>query len=171
MDIIVDSLRQAFMPKRDYDKLREEEKSWTRLQWPLLTATISLLSLTVIVSVTVSLAIVFPANGSNRPFARPASDYYLMVVLVPSSIIFLSSVTYLFAGITVAYSAPARHGCLKVVENNCCASKRGGGQCLSILNLIFAAIFGLLALFLSSSLLLLGSSCSLPLFWCYEIAS
>ena len=30
-----------------------------------------------------------------------------------------------FAGITVAYSAPTRHGCLKVVENNYCASRRG----------------------------------------------
>lgn len=29
------------------------------------------------------------------------------------------------AGIAVAYSAPTRHGCLKVVENNYCASKRG----------------------------------------------
>lgn len=29
------------------------------------------------------------------------------------------------AGIIVAYSAPARHGCLKVVENNYCASRRG----------------------------------------------
>lgn len=28
-------------------------------------------------------------------------------------------------GMTVAYSAPTRHGCLKVVENNYCASKRG----------------------------------------------
>lgn len=36
---------------------------------------------------------------------------------------------YLFvccnAGISVAYTAPQRHGCLKVVENNCCASRRG----------------------------------------------
>lgn len=31
----------------------------------------------------------------------------------------------LVAGITVAYSAPTRNGCLKVVENNYCASKRG----------------------------------------------
>ncbi|OMO91029.1 hypothetical protein COLO4_18685 [Corchorus olitorius] len=75
------------------------------------------------------------------------------------------------SGITVAYSAPTRHGCLKVVENNYCASKRGGVRCLSILNMVFAVIFGLLALFLGSSLLTLGSSCSLPLFWCYEIAS
>jgi hypothetical protein len=28
-------------------------------------------------------------------------------------------------GISVAYSAPQRHGCLRIVENNCCASKRG----------------------------------------------
>lgn len=30
-----------------------------------------------------------------------------------------------FVGITVAYSAPTRHGCLKVVDNNYCASRRG----------------------------------------------
>lgn len=47
----------------------------------------------------------------------------------------------------------------------------GGVRCLSILNVVFAVIFGLLALFLGSSLLTLGSSCSLPLFWCYEIAT
>lgn len=35
---------------------------------------------------------------------------------------------------------------------------------------MFAVIFGLLALFLGSSLLTLGSGCSVPLFWCYEIA-
>lgn len=29
------------------------------------------------------------------------------------------------AGIIVAYAAPKRHECLKVVENNYCASKRG----------------------------------------------
>ncbi|KAK9683729.1 hypothetical protein RND81_10G161000 [Saponaria officinalis] len=74
-------------------------------------------------------------------------------------------------GITVAYSAPQRHGCLKVVENNYCTSKRGGVRCLAILNMVFAIVFGLLALFLGSSLLTLGSSCSVPLFWCYEIAS
>ncbi|CAL5440559.1 unnamed protein product [Camellia sinensis] len=74
-------------------------------------------------------------------------------------------------GITVAYTAPTRHWCLKVVENNYCASKRGGVRCLSILNAVFAIIFGLLAIILGSSLLTLGSSCSLALFWCYEIAS
>ncbi|KAF5183738.1 transmembrane protein [Thalictrum thalictroides] len=74
-------------------------------------------------------------------------------------------------GILVSYSAPARHGCLRVVENNYCTSKRGGVRCLVIVNVVFGVIFGLLAMFLGSSLLTLGSSCSLPLFWCYEIAS
>lgn len=48
---------------------------------------------------------------------------------------------------------------------------QGGVRCLSILNLVFAITFGLLALFLGSTLLTLGSRCSIPLFWCYEIAS
>ncbi|CAL1386402.1 unnamed protein product [Linum trigynum] len=47
----------------------------------------------------------------------------------------------------------------------------GGVRCLYILNIIFAIIFGLLALLLGSTLLTLGSSCSVPLFWCYEIAA
>ncbi|KAK3010274.1 hypothetical protein RJ639_011082 [Escallonia herrerae] len=75
------------------------------------------------------------------------------------------------ARIAVAYTAPVRHGCLKVVENNYCASRRGGVRCLFILNVVFAILFGLLALFLGSTLLTLGSSCSASLFWCYEIAS
>ncbi|KVH99879.1 hypothetical protein Ccrd_021883 [Cynara cardunculus var. scolymus] len=75
-------------------------------------------------------------------------------------------------GITVAYTAPTRHGCLKVVENNYCAPNRGGVRCLFILNFMFAIAFGLLAIFLGSTLLTLGrSGCSIPLFWCYEIAS
>nr|DAD26887.1 TPA_asm: hypothetical protein HUJ06_028355 [Nelumbo nucifera] len=152
----------------------------------------------VLVSVFISLNIVFPADEGKRPFCRDrrlqplsvnfsadsdlfprafylteqeAADYYWMVVFMPSAIIFFVSVVYLLAGIFVAYSAPTRHGCLRVVENNYCASKRGGVRCLSILNSVFAVIFGLLALFLGSTLLTLGSSCSLPLFWCYEIAS
>jgi len=39
--------------------------------------------------------------------------------------IFISHSFSFATGITVAYSAPTRHGCLKVVENNYCASKRG----------------------------------------------
>lgn len=40
----------------------------------------------------------------------------------------------------------------------------GGVRCLLILNAVFAVVFGLLALFLGSTLLTLGSSCSMPLF-------
>ncbi|XP_071696172.1 uncharacterized protein [Rutidosis leptorrhynchoides] len=98
-------------------------------------------------------------------------DYYWTVLFLPSVILFAFSAVYLVAGISVSYAAPAKHGCLKVVENNYCASKRGGVRCLSILNFVFAIIFGLLALFLGSTLLTLGSKCSIPLFWCYEISS
>ncbi|CAK7353312.1 unnamed protein product [Dovyalis caffra] len=198
MALISDALRQAFMPKHEYESLREEDKAWVKLQRPLLVSTVGIICLVIFVSTTVSFKIVFPGDGGKRPFCngnrlqplpmknggdsdlfpgafyltdQETVDYYWMVVFVPSVIVFLVSLAYLVAGMNVAYSAPARHGCLKVVENNYCASKRGGVRCLSILNGVFAIIFGLLALFLGSSLLTLGSSCSLPLFWCYEIAT
>ncbi|EOY29687.1 hypothetical protein QUC31_020645 [Theobroma cacao] len=202
MAIIGDALRQAFMPKHEYESLREEDKAWTKLQRPILIGSIGIICLAIFVCTVISLKIVFPGDDLKRPFCddrrlqplpvnvkgggggdsdllpgafsltdQETVDYYWMVVFVPSMIIFLASVLYLVAGITVAYAAPTRHGCLKVVENNYCASKRGGVRCLSILNVVFAIIFGLLALFLGSSLLTLGSSCSLPLFWCYEIGS
>jgi len=37
----------------------------------------------------------------------------------------------------VAYSAPNRHGCLKVVENNYCASRRG---MFSSLSMVFSLV-------------------------------
>ncbi|KAL3655668.1 hypothetical protein CASFOL_000064 [Castilleja foliolosa] len=224
MAIVGDALRQAFMPKHEYQSLRDEEKAWHRLQKPFISLTLALISLAVLISTVISLKIVFPDDNLRRPFCRdlriqPLSinftsegtgagesdlltgafaltdqetvDYYWMVVFIPSAMVFSASVVYLIAGITVAYAAPARHGCLKVVENNYCASRRritkvflaytkanleitvsvGGVRCLSILNIVFAITFGLLALFLGSTLVTLGSSCSLPLFWCYETAS
>ncbi|XP_022730277.1 uncharacterized protein LOC111285220 isoform X1 [Durio zibethinus] len=202
MEIIGDALRQAFMPKHEYESLREEDKALTRLQRPILIGSIGIICLAIFVCTIISLEIVFPRDVLKRLFCddqrlqplplnvkgggaggsdllpgafyltdQETVDYYWMVVFIPSMVIFLASVAYLVAGITVAYSAPTRHGCLKVVENNYCASKRGGVRCLSILNVVFAIIFGLLAIFLGSSLLTLGSSCSLPLFWCYEISS
>lgn len=45
-----------------------------------------------------------------------------------------------FAGITVAYSAPNRHGCLKVVDNNYCASRRG---MISSLSMVFPVCYAL----------------------------
>ncbi|KAB2024798.1 hypothetical protein ES319_D06G110600v1 [Gossypium barbadense] len=202
MAFLGDALRQAFMPKHEYESLREEDKAWTKLQRPILIGSIVIICVAIFVCMIISLKIVFPGDDLKRPFCddrrlqplplnpkgggvgdpdlfpgafyltdQETVDYYWLVVFIPSMIIFLASAVYLVAGIVVAYSAPTRHGCLKVVENNYCASKRGGVRCLSILNAVFALIFGLLALFLGSSLLTLGSSCSLPLFWCYEIAS
>lgn len=199
MSIISDALRQAFMPKREYESLREEEKAWAKLQRPVTISFVAIIWLAIIISTVISLKIVFPASDGKRPFCvrkiqsmeigmkgrsysdlipgafyltdQEIADYYWMVVFIPSLIVFVLSGVYLIAGITVAYSAPTRHGCLKVVDNNYCASRRGGVRCLSILNLIFAIIFGLLALFLGSSLLTFMSNCSTPLFWCYEVAS
>lgn len=199
MSIISDALRQAFMPKREYESLREEEKAWGKLQRPVTISFVAIIWLAIIISTVISLKIVFPASDRKRPFCvrkiqsmeigmkgrsysdlipgafyltdQEIADYYWMVVFIPSLIVFVLSGVYLIAGITVAYSAPTRHGCLKVVDNNYCASRRGGVRCLSILNLIFAIIFGLLALFLGSSLLTFMSNCSTPLFWCYEVAS
>ncbi|KAK6927382.1 hypothetical protein RJ641_005973, partial [Dillenia turbinata] len=197
MDIITDALRQAFMPRHEYDSLREEDRALVRLQRPLVISAFVVICLAVFISTLISLKIMFPNDPGKRPFCRdlrvspipingsdsdlfPGAlyltdqetvDYFYAVIFVPSSMVFLVSVIYLVAGIAVAYYAPARHGCLKVVENNFCASKGGGVRCLSIINMIFAVVFGLLALFLGSSLLTLGSSCSQALFWCYEIAS
>ncbi|KAJ8637558.1 hypothetical protein MRB53_011825 [Persea americana] len=198
MAIIGDALRQAFMPKHEYERLHEEEKAWGRLQRPLVTAIVVILWTAVIVSTFISVRIVFPGDDGNRPFCHGrerrieeleanASSYseawdfsmtedevvgiYWVVVFFPSAIVFSASAIYLLAGIAVAYSAPSRHGCLKVVENNYCASRRGGAHCLSILNTIFAVVFSLLSFFLGLIIQLLGSSCSLPLFWCYEVTS
>lgn len=199
MAIIGDALRQAFMPKQEYETLREEDRAWIKLQRPVLTSVVALLCFVVFTCTIVSLRIVFPSNVLRRPFcsdvkvqplpvygkARDSDlfpgafyltdqetvDFYWMVVFVPSAMVFLVSSVYLVAGIFVAYSVPHRHWFLKVVENNYCASRRGGVRCLSILNIVFAIIYGLLAIFLGSTLLTLGSSCSMPLFWCYEISS
>ncbi|XP_059640896.1 uncharacterized protein LOC132283039 isoform X2 [Cornus florida] len=200
MAIIGDALRQAFMPKHEYESLREEDRAWSRLQRPLLMGGVALITAAIIISTFISLNIVFLGENGRRPFCsnrrlqllpinasssgdpdifpgafyltdQETVDFFWMVVFIPSTVLFFASAVYLIAGIIVAYAAPRRHGCLKVVENNYCASRRGGVRCLSILNAVFAIIFGLLALFLGSSLLTLGSNCSLPLFWCYEIAS
>ncbi|KAF8048431.1 hypothetical protein N665_2518s0008 [Sinapis alba] len=199
MAIIGDALRQAFMPKQEYESLREEDRAWIKLQRPLLTSIVAFLCFVIFTCTIVSLRIVFPSNVLRRPFCSDVKvqplpvygkargsdlfpgafyltdqetvDFYWMVVFVPSVMVFLVSSVYLVAGIFVAYSVPHRHWFLKVVENNYCASRRGGVRCLSILNIVFAIIYGLLAIFLGSTLLTLGSSCSMPLFWCYEISS
>ncbi|KAJ8432399.1 hypothetical protein Cgig2_010001 [Carnegiea gigantea] len=198
MDVIGDALRQAFMPKHEYHNLREEDKALIKLQRPICMVIVGIISLAIVISTAISLNIVFPGDAGNRPFCnglrieplpinvtsdsdslpeafyltdQQTVDYFYVALFLPSLLLFMVSVIYLVAGIMVAYSAPQRHGCLRVVENNYCASRRGGVRCLAILNMVFAVIFGLLALFLGSSLLTLGSNCSLPLFWCYEVVS
>ncbi|KAL8171667.1 hypothetical protein V2J09_023471 [Rumex salicifolius] len=173
MDLIGGALRQAFMPKHEYESLREEDKAWLKLRRPACIFALSVISLAIVISTAISLSIVFPQDSGKRPFCsdlrlQPLSinassmensdslpgafiltdqetvDYYYMVLFLPSFLLFLASVTYLVAG---------------------------GLRCLAILNSVFALIFFLLALFLGSSLLTVGSSCTLPLFWCYEITT
>lgn len=126
MAIIGDALRQAFMPKQEYESLREEDRAWIKLQRPTLMSIVALLSFVIFTCTIVSLKIVFPSNVLKRPFcsdvklqplpiygkARDSDlfpgafyltdqetvDYYWMVVFVPSTIIFLVSSVYLVAG-------------------------------------------------------------------------
>lgn len=128
MAIIGDALRQAFMPKREYESLREEEKAWGKLQRHLIMAFVAVIWLVIFVCTIISLNIVFPGNDGRRPFCvdrrlqpipigmkggsdsdlfpdaafyltdQEIADYYWMVVFIPSMIIFLVSVVYLIAG-------------------------------------------------------------------------
>ncbi|KAH9540846.1 hypothetical protein CY35_14G026400 [Sphagnum magellanicum] len=157
---------------------------------------VTLVWIAVVVAIVISVDIVFAVTGSDYPFClkrrlehmrvggdserdpgiasyafteEEAVQYYWAAVFLPTSVVFTITVIYLFAGMSVAYSAPERHGCLRVVENNWCASKRGGVRCLATLNLSFLIVFMMLAIFLGSSILTLGTECSRALFWCYEV--
>ena len=127
MEIIGDALRQAFMPKHEYESLRDEEKAWGKLRRPLVVTLMALVSVTVIVSTVISLNIVFPGSNGKRPFCsderlqplplnakgrgyiehfpgaffltdQETVDYYWMVVFLPSIFIFFVSLAYLVAG-------------------------------------------------------------------------
>lgn len=128
MAIIGDALRQAFMPKHEYESLREEDKAWLKLQRPFLISALTLICIVVAVCTIVSLKIVFPSDYGRRPFCsdvrlqplqinvkgeggdsdlfpgafyltdQETVDYYWMVVFIPSTIIFLASIVYLVAG-------------------------------------------------------------------------
>ncbi|CAN6915717.1 unnamed protein product [Brassica oleracea] len=106
-------------------------------------------------------------------------DFYWMVVFLPSMMIFLVSSVYLVAGelLYLFGSSPLLKITIVLQEeaidllDPVSGKFTGGVRCLSILNVVFAIIYGLLAIFLGSSLLALGSSCSVPLFWCYEVSS
>lgn len=68
MAIIGDALRQAFMPKHEYESLREEDKAWTRLQRPILIGSIGIICLAIFVCTVISLKILFPRDVLKRPF-------------------------------------------------------------------------------------------------------
>ncbi|KAH0871553.1 hypothetical protein HID58_078575, partial [Brassica napus] len=166
--IIRDALHQAFMPKQECESLREEEDiALIKLQrqWVSFALSSSLHDLHL--ENCVSFECSEEAVLRRRAFYltdQETVDFYWMVVFLPSMMIFLVSSVYLeFLWLIRLLTV--------IVENNYCASRRGGVRCLSILNVVFAIIYGLLAIFLGSSLLALGSSCSVPLFWCYEISS
>lgn len=118
MAIIGDALRQAFMPKQEYESLREEDRAWTKLQRPLVLSSVAFLCSVVFTCNIVSLNIVFPPPSSSRPFCsdgkvEPLNVYgsgsfdltdqetvafYWMVVFLPSMMLFLVSSVYLVAG-------------------------------------------------------------------------
>lgn len=189
-----DALRQAFMSKEDYAELREEERVWSRLQKPLCMMAITVVWTVVVVSMMVMVDVVFAVSGQSYPFCQKrrlpadgmaarsedlpkfvyteeeAVDAFWLVAFLPSSFVFVFATIYFLAGISVAYTAPERHSCLRVVENDCCASRRGGVRCLSTLNLSFMITFVLLSIFMGIFILRLGTPCSIALFWCYEVA-
>lgn len=68
--IIGDALRQAFMPKHEYESLREEDKAWTRLQRPISICVLSLITLSITISTLINLRIVFPTDQGQRPFCH-----------------------------------------------------------------------------------------------------
>lgn len=79
MAVIGDALRQAFMPKHEYESLRDEEKAWGKLQRPLVMASMAFIWLVVIVCTIISLNIVFPGDIGKRPFC---SDERLKPLLI-----------------------------------------------------------------------------------------
>ncbi|KAH7532960.1 hypothetical protein FEM48_Zijuj04G0078800 [Ziziphus jujuba var. spinosa] len=68
MAIIGEALRQAFMPKHEYECIREEERAWGKLQRPLSVAFMAFVSLLFIICTIISLNIVFPSDIAKRPF-------------------------------------------------------------------------------------------------------
>lgn len=127
MAIIGDALRQAFMPKHEYECIREEERAWGKLQRPLSVAFMAFVSLLFIICTIISLNIVFPSDIAKRPFCsdrrlqrlpvdvkeegdpdlfpgafyltdQEVVDYYWMVVFLPSMMVFSVTAVYLIAG-------------------------------------------------------------------------
>lgn len=159
MAIIGDALRQAFMPKHEYESLREEDKAWVKLQRPLLMSTVAIICLLILVCTAVSFKIVFPGGSGKRPFCtdrrlqplpinakgsdsdlfpgafyltdQETVDYYWMVVFIPSLIVFLASVAYLAAGKRILLDF-----CFDFVLAHVSLKSREGDECRNV-DLVF----------------------------------
>ncbi|EFJ32778.1 hypothetical protein SELMODRAFT_85797 [Selaginella moellendorffii] len=186
-----DALKQAFMSREDYESLPVGNKVWDNLARPVLLWATIVLGTAVFVAGVAMTAMVFEVGqwhscSRKRLTPLPAASlgesraaylltqeeariYFWMVIFLPTAAFFAVAVVYLASGIVVAYAAPKRHFMVRVVENSCCASKRGGVRCLSTLNLSFMVAAILMALFLGSSIVTLDTGCSIALFWCYEV--
>jgi hypothetical protein len=117
-----DALRQAFMAREDYEGLREEERVWARLQKPLGMVGVTVVWTAVVAAMMVMVDVVFAVSGDDFPFCQKrrlpfydapghraglpsylyteeeAVDAFWLVVFLPSSIVFVFSTIYLFAG-------------------------------------------------------------------------
>lgn len=115
------ALRQAFMSIEDYEGLREEERVWARLQRPLCMVGVTVVWTTVVVAMMIMVDVVFAVSGDDFPFCQKrrlpsygvagrgdipsyvyteeeAVDAFWLVVFLPSSVVFVFSSVYLFAG-------------------------------------------------------------------------
>jgi translation initiation factor 3 subunit L len=112
------ALQQAFMTREEYQEVREEDRAWRHLRRPLALLAGFLIFLVILAASSVSLSIVFP--GKAQPFCSKhpippsgilddsmhsyyfteyeATQYFWLVVFVPTAVLFVVSAAYLFAG-------------------------------------------------------------------------
>mgnify|MGYP007109629442 CR=1 FL=1 len=112
------AMQQVFMTREEYKEVREEDRAWRYLRRPLCLLATFLLFVVIIVSSSVSLSIVFPRKSqafcSKHPIPPSgilddsmhsyyfteyeATQYFWLVVFLPTTALFLVSAIYLFAG-------------------------------------------------------------------------
>jgi len=115
------SMQEALviMSSEDYEGLRDEQRVWARLQRPLCMAGVVMVWTAVVVAMMIMVDVVFAVSGDAFPFCEPrrlpsyhlvvagarrvyteeeAVDAFWLLVFLPSSIIFVFSAIYLFAG-------------------------------------------------------------------------
>lgn len=126
-----DALRQAFMPKEEYESLRDEERAWNKLARPLLMTAVTCIWACVATAFVIIVDIEFAVTGQDWLFCRrkrlgslhivpgpspprsgdsradyllteeEAARYFWIVVFIPTSIVFGVAVVYLLAGMCI----------------------------------------------------------------------